>query len=89
LSVPRKDSVYPFEGRTKEATVGDEGGEHYVDVKDRLRALEESTGRIEQLLLKLCSDIESPPRSESASNPPGETGTLQDLDKSGTADIDG
>jgi hypothetical protein len=85
----RKDSVYPFEGRTKEATVGDEGGEHYVDVKDRLRALEESTGRIEQLLLKLCSDIESPPRSESASNPPGETGTLQDLDKSGTADIDG
>jgi hypothetical protein len=83
----RRDSIYPFEGRPKDDT-REEGDEHAGDVKGRLRALEESTGRIEEMLARMYADIPGLPRSESDSISGGESGTLQDLDRSGTADID-
>ena len=83
----RRDSIYPFEGRPKENVVVDDD-EDVDDLRDRLRALEETTGRIEEMLARLCSDIGSPSKSESATVPPSGNGTLQDLLRSGMADID-
>jgi hypothetical protein len=83
----RRDSVYPFEGHSKDSAIVDDEEEAH-NLKDRLRALEETTGRIEQMLARLCSDIGSPPKSESASASAGASGTLRDLDRSGTDDID-
>jgi hypothetical protein len=59
-------------------------------VKDRLGALEKSTVRIEEMLGRLCEALDDGPRKKSASPSEvgGETGTLQDLDRSRTADVD-
>jgi hypothetical protein len=83
----RRDSVYPFEGHSKDSAIVDDEEEAH-NLKDRLRALEETTERIEQMLARLCSDIGSLPKSESASATAGASGTLRDLDRSGTDDID-
>lgn len=83
----RRDSVYPFEGHPKDSAIIDDDDET-DNLKDRLRALEETTGRIEEMLLKLCGDLGSPSKSESASVSAGGSGKLADLDKSATAEID-
>lgn len=83
----RRDSIYPFEGRPKESVVVDDD-EDVDDLRDRLRALEETTGRIEEMLARLCSDIGSPSNGENATVALSGNGTLQDLHGSGMADID-
>jgi hypothetical protein len=87
----RRDSVAPFAGLTgklkqmfEEETDSDEGG---TDIKSRLEALEGATTRIEQLLGKLCGELDDGAK-RSSSVERRETGTLDDLDMSGTADID-
>jgi hypothetical protein len=87
LGKRRRDSIYPFEGHPKESAIVDDD-EDIDEFRDRLRALEETTGRIEEMLVRLCGDIGSTPKSGSASVTPGGSGTLQDLDRSGTVDID-
>jgi hypothetical protein len=86
----RRDSVYPFANvrdqlrdMMKDESEDGDGD----DVKSRLEALEKSTLRIEEMLGRLCEDIDDGTR-KSRSVHGGETGTLQDLDRSGTADID-
>lgn len=86
LASRRRDSVYPFEVHQAGSAILDE--EDVDDVKDRLQALEESTRRIEAMLARLCDDINGPPKGESASLSAGVSGTLEDLDKSVTAEID-
>lgn len=82
----RRDSIYPFEERANDSAILDDEDDP-ANLKSRLRALEESTSRIEEMLAKLCSDLDSPLKSESASAA-GASGSLRDLDRSGTADID-
>ncbi len=86
----RRDSVAPFAGFTgklkqmfEEETDSDEDG---TDIKSRLEALEGATVRIEKLLGKLCGELDGAKSSSSVER--RETGTLDDLDMSGTADID-
>ena len=87
----RRDSVMPFVGMSQrmrdllsegddEDDDDDEGG----DVRSRLVALEKSGARIEEMLGRLCEGLDVLRGSEA----PGATGTLADLDRSGTADLD-
>ena len=89
----RRDSVMPFGGISQrmrdilnEASEDDES----EDLKSRLEALEKSTGRIEEMLERLCENLDDAPRKRSlnSSLSGGKTGTLDDLDRSGTAEID-
>lgn len=60
-------------------------------LKGRLDALEQATGRIERMLVRLCKELDDNDDSEKGSAQLGvvpETGTLRDLDRSGTEDID-
>jgi hypothetical protein len=88
----RRDSVMPFIGISQRMRdLLNEGSEDEDDeVRSRLEALEKSTGRIEEMLGRLCEELDDGPRKRSASSSMvgGETGTLDDLDRSGTADID-
>jgi hypothetical protein len=56
------------------------------DVKIRLEAVEKTTLRIEKMLQRLCEELDDGMRRSSVDG--GETGTIQDLDKSGTTDMD-
>jgi hypothetical protein len=82
----RRDSIYPFEGHSKDSAILDDD-DNPDNLKNRLRALEESTGRIEEMLAKLCGGLGSPPKGESESAVGG-SGSLRDLDRSGTEDIE-
>ena len=86
LGKRRRDSIYPFEGHSKDSAIIDDDED--TDLKDRLRALEETTGRIEEMLARLCSDIGNSTKSESAGVSAGGSGKMEDLDRSGTADLD-
>ena len=86
----RRDSVAPFAAITgRLRTLLNEGSEDGddEDVKTRLGGLEKTTLRIEKMLQRLCEELEDGMR-RSASVDAGETGTLRDLDKSGTTDVD-
>ncbi|TAQ91268.1 hypothetical protein B7494_g464 [Chlorociboria aeruginascens] len=87
----RKDSVQPFIGLSQHLrdiiNEGSEDGDSTVDVKSRLKTLEESTLRIEQMLGRLCEELDETPKGESV-GAEGDTGTMADLDRSGTADLD-
>jgi len=85
----RRDSVAPFAALTShlknllnEGSEESDGG----DVNARLEVLEKTTLRIEKMLERLCGEMDDGIRSGSMDA--GETGTLKDLDKSGTADVD-
>jgi hypothetical protein len=85
----RRDSVAPFAALTShlknllnEGSEESDGG----DVNARLEVLEKTTLRIEKMLERLCEEMDDGIRSGSMDA--GETGTLKDLDKSGTADVD-
>lgn len=80
--INRRDSVYPF-GAPSESSDDEEED----DVKERLDALERSNVRIEEMLAKLCANLDISARESKSENGNG-TGTLQDLDKSGTRDLD-
>lgn len=86
----RRDSVAPFGGITGRLRTllnegsGDGDGE---DVKTRLEAVEKTTLRIEKMLQRLCEELDDG-IGRSGSVDAGQTGTLKDLDKSGTADMD-
>jgi hypothetical protein len=87
----RRDSVAPFAGFTgklkqmfEEETDEDENS---PDIKSRLEVLEGATVRIEKLLWKLCGELDDGDKKSSIVQG-RETGTLDDLDTSGTADID-
>jgi hypothetical protein len=89
----RRDSVMPFAGlsqRMRDLLNDGSEDEEGEDVKSRLEALEKSTGRIEKMLGRLCEELDDGPRkrSESSSEAGGETGTLDDLDRSGTTDVE-
>lgn len=84
----RRDSVAPFGGLSKRLTElldGASDGEEGGSVLERLETLEKTTKRIEMLLIRLVDGMDD---GGSGSGPDGETGTIQDLDKSGTADLD-
>lgn len=86
----RRDSVAPFAGITgRLRTLLNEGSEDGdgEDVKTRLEAVEKTTLRIEKMLQRLCEELDGG-IGRSGSVDAGETGTLKDLDKSGTADMD-
>jgi hypothetical protein len=86
----RRDSVAPFAGITgRLRTLLNEGSEDGdgEDVKTRLEAVEKSTLRIEKMLQRLCEELDDGMR-KSDSVDAGETGTLKDLDKSRTTDMD-
>lgn len=87
----RRDSVAPFAGITGRLRTllneGSEEGDEEDDVKTRLEAVEKSTLRIEKMLQRLCEELDGG-RRRSSSADGGETGTIQDLDKSGTTDMD-
>jgi len=86
----RRDSVAPFAGLSGHLrnllNEGSEDGDG-DDVKTRLDALEKATGRIEEMLGKLCEELDDR-MQRSVSTAAGETGTMQDLDRSGTAEVD-
>ena len=86
----RRDSVAPFAGITGRLRTllveGSEDGDG-EDVKTRLEAVEKTTLRIEKMLQRLCEELDDG-IGRSGSVDAGETGTLKDLDKSGTADMD-
>jgi hypothetical protein len=86
----RRDSVVPWAGITgRLASLLTEGGEEGEgeDVKTRLETVEKTTLRIENMLQRLCDELDDGMR-RSINVDAGETGRIQDLDKSGTADID-
>lgn len=86
----RRDSVAPFAGITgRLRTLLNEGSEDGdgEDVKTRLEAVEKTTLRIEKMLQRLCEELDDG-IGRSGSVDAGQTGTLKDLDKSGTADMD-
>ena len=101
-SIRRRDSVVPWATKAGGSELGDlmlGGG----DFSRRLEALEKSNERIERMLARLCDDLsdgeeegEGEGARESADDGSGrfrrghmgETGTLADLDRSGTADLD-
>jgi hypothetical protein len=86
----RRDSVAPFAGITGRLRTllveGSEDGDG-EDVKTRLEAVEKTTLRIEKMLQRLCEELDDG-IGRSGSVDAGQTGTLKDLDKSGTADMD-
>jgi len=86
----RRDSVAPFAGITGRLRTllveGSEDGDG-EDVKTRLEAVEKTTLRIEKMLQRLCEELDGG-IGRSGSVDAGQTGTLKDLDKSGTADMD-
>jgi hypothetical protein len=85
----RRDSVAPFAAITGRLRTllneGSEGDDGEV-VKMRLEAVENTTLRIEKMLQRLCEELDDGMR-RSGSVDAGETGTLKDLDKSGTTDM--
>jgi hypothetical protein len=85
----RRDSVAPFAGitgRLRDILLDEsDDGDKDVAVKERLEALEEATVRIERMLGRLCKELDDSSRSGFKGK---ETGTIADLDVSGTADID-
>jgi len=86
----RRDSVAPFAALTgRLRNLLNEGSEEGdgEDVKTRLGVLEETTLRIEKMLKRLCEEMDDGMR-KSGSVDAGETGTMKDLDKSGTLDVD-
>lgn len=86
----RRDSVAPFSGITgRLRTLLNEGSEDGdgEDVKTRLEAVEKTTLRIERMLQRLCEELDDG-IGRSGSGDAGQTGTMKDLDKSGTADMD-
>jgi hypothetical protein len=85
----RRDSVAPFAAITgRLRTLLNEGSEEGREdnVKDRLEGLEKTTVRIEKMLQRLCEELDDGMRSASIDE--RGTGTLEDLDKSGTTDVD-
>jgi hypothetical protein len=88
----RRDSVMPFAGMSKQirdmliesSDSEEEGG----GVKVRLDALEKSSARIEEMLARLCQGFDDEPKGSAGSSVEGATGTMYDLDRSGTADLD-
>jgi hypothetical protein len=78
--------------RMKELLNEGSDAEDGESVKERLEALEKSSRRIESMLARLCGELDERTgrRTESSSDDEGTglTGTLIDLDRSGTADID-
>lgn len=85
----RRDSVAPFSGITGRLRTLLSGGvdeDEGDDVKTRLEAVEKTTLRIEKLLERFCEELDDGMR-RSSSVDAGETGTMQDLDKSGTSDV--
>jgi hypothetical protein len=93
----RRDSIYPFaspklQRRLTQLTMDDDeddDDDDEGDTTERLKALEKSSKRIEELLGKLCASLDEPPRTgSSVDDTIGETGTMQDLDRSVSADID-
>lgn len=92
----RRDSVQPFAGLSQHLKdLINEGSENGSDdVKSRLEALELSTLRIERMLGRLCEVLDEGEggrksrNGESSGESGGETGTLRDLDKSGTTEIE-
>jgi len=83
-SKSRRDSVQPFAGLSQHLKdLINEGSEDGDDMKTRLEALEQSTRRIERMLGRLCEELEDGGRGSE-----GESGTLKDLDKSGTSPMD-
>lgn len=86
----RRDSIAPFAGITAHLrTLLNDGAEEGDgnDVKTRLEAVEQTTLRIEKMLQRFCEELDGGMR-RSGSVDAGETGTLKDLDKSGTSDMD-
>jgi hypothetical protein len=86
----RRDSVAPFAGIAgRQRSLLDEESEEGEggDVKTRLEVVEKTTLRIEKMLQRLCEELDDSVR-RSGSVDAGETGRMEDLDKSGTADID-
>lgn len=84
----------PFAGITSrlrdlliEGSEEGEEGEEGDSVKNRLQALEEATSRIEHVLGKLCEVLDDRPKQNSIAEGE-ETGTMDDLDVSGTADVE-
>lgn len=86
----RRDSVAPFAGITGRLRTllleGSEDGDG-EDVNTRLEAVEKTTLRIEKMLQRLCEELDDG-IGRSGSVDAGQTGTLKDLDKSGTAEMD-
>lgn len=92
----RRDSVAPFaglSGRLRDLlNEGSEEGEGEI-VRERLDALESATGRIERLLERLCEELDQgikPTRGGDGGvdEEKGGSGKLEDLDTSGTAELD-
>lgn len=87
----RRDSVAPFAGITrglKDLLIeGSEDGEEGDSFKKRLEALEEATTRIECMLGRLCEALPGETKDSSIAGGK-ETGTIDDLNVSGTADIE-
>jgi hypothetical protein len=85
----RRDSVAPFAGlggRLRDLL--NEGSEEEDSgIKDRLEALEGATERIERLLARLCEELDEGIK-KSTGVEGKDTGRLDDLDLSGTADLD-
>lgn len=86
----RRDSVMPFVGLSQHMKdvlfESSDDEENEGGWKKRLEALEKSTGRIEKMLGRLCLELDD--KLQRLSMLAGETGTLHDLDKSGTEDLD-
>lgn len=91
----RRDSVMPFVGMSQRMRdllnegSGDED-EESESLRSRLGKLEKSTERIEGMLGRLCEELDDKPKRKSVGSSVigGETGTLHDLDRSVTADLE-
>lgn len=98
----RRDSVAPWtvnmnlgslrnmlSGRSED---GSDGEGDVAHLKGRLDALEQATGRIERMLGRLCEELDDSSddggKGSAQLGVISETGTLKDLDRSGTEDID-
>jgi hypothetical protein len=87
----RRDSVFPFAAPPASDSDSSDDGDA-DEFKARLEALEHSNKRIEQMLVRLCANLE-PIGSEGDADArstagAGTTGTLKDLDKSAAEDFD-
>jgi hypothetical protein len=85
-SKSRRDSVAPFAGMSARFDLESEDEDEH-GLKARLEVLENTTARIERLLQRLCEDLDDETK-RSSGEVTRDTGRLQDLDKSGTADLD-
>lgn len=86
----RRDSVMPFEGlgkQIRELLAHEDDDEDKEGLIQRLENVEKSTLRIEAMMEKLLESLGAPGTGEEG-NATGDTGSLTDLDKSGTADLD-